>query len=321
MSNEDTNNDILLYDIILLQCLYLGRIHFHHSYCTPMIALWLFVAFLSLSFVVSTTSGFSMQSNNEAAFAFATTPKAIVFDIDGTLADSWKLGYEATQVVLKNNGIPLIDEVTYHECTKFSTPQRLARHAGLEPMTFAASGDEIEQKAKSIETNNALFERTGQKLAAEFDELYVGLVANETAGLFPGIRGVLERIISCPSTVVKMGCLTNACVAYAHAVLEVNDDSDLCLVKHCLSVHGADTVPAAKPEPDGLYQVCDELGVAPCDAVYVGDSPSDALAAHAAGMSSIGVTWGSHSEESLKKAPFDVYVSTPDELCRMLRLP
>jgi phosphoglycolate phosphatase-like HAD superfamily hydrolase len=288
-----------------------------------MIAIGCFVVFLYFSFVVSATSGFSMQSNNEAAFAFATTPKAIVFDIDGTLADSWKLGYEATQVVLKNNGIPLIDEATYHECTKFSTPQRLARHAGLEPITIA-SGDEIvidEQKAKAIETNNALFEHIGQKLAAEFDELYVGLVTTETAGFFPGIRGVLERITSYPSTVTKVGCLTNACVAYAHAVLEANDDSELCLVQQCLSVHGADTVPAAKPEPDGLYQVCDELGVAPSDAVYVGDSPSDALAAHAAGMPSIGVTWGSHSEESLKKAPFDVFVSTPDELCRILHLP
>ena len=33
--------------------------------------------------------------------------KAVIFDVDGTLADSWRLGYDATVVVLKNNNVPL----------------------------------------------------------------------------------------------------------------------------------------------------------------------------------------------------------------------
>eukprot|EP00536_Pseudo-nitzschia_multiseries_P006388 jgi/Psemu1/192935/e_gw1.134.101.1 len=232
---------------------------------------------------------------------FEVTPKAIIFDIDGTLADSWKLGFDATLVVLENNNLPLIDEKTYHECTKFSTPQRLARHAGLEP-------------------NTLLFEQTGNKLATEFDDLYVGLVTTETAGFFPGVQELLRKISSSPLT-IKVGCLTNACVAYAHAVLkENNNNDDLDLLGMCQSIHGADTVAAPKPEPDGLYKVCEELGISMGDSVYIGDSPSDALAADAAGMPSIGVMWGSHSEESLRKAPFTFYAATPDELCRLLNL-
>eukprot|EP00537_Pseudo-nitzschia_pungens_P017011 CAMPEP_0172401824 /NCGR_PEP_ID=MMETSP1061-20121228/52025_1 /TAXON_ID=37318 /ORGANISM="Pseudo-nitzschia pungens, Strain cf. pungens" /LENGTH=258 /DNA_ID=CAMNT_0013135589 /DNA_START=96 /DNA_END=872 /DNA_ORIENTATION=- len=242
---------------------------------------------------------------------FEVTPKAIIFDIDGTLADSWKLGFDATLVVLQNNQLPLIDEETYHECTRFSTPQRLARHAGLEPITTTEDED--------ARTNNLLFEQTGNKLAAEFDDLYVGLVTTETAGFFPGVQGLLEKIRSCPST-VKVGCLTNACVAYAYAVLKANNNENLDLLGMCQSVHGADTVAAPKPEPNGLYKVCAELGIEVCDSVYIGDSPSDALAADAAGMPSIGVTWGSHSEESLRKAPFTFYASTPDELCTLLSL-
>lgn len=264
------------------------------------------------SVVLGTSAGLTMQPNKKG---FEVTPKAIIFDIDGTLADSWKLGFDATLVVLENNGIPLIDEATYHECTKFSTPQRLARHAGLEPIIPAENDKALE--------NNLLFEKTGNKLAIEFDDLYVGLVTTQTAGFFPGIQDVLERISSAqPST--KVGCLTNACVAYAHAVLKANDsetNQNLGLVKMCESIHGADTVAAPKPEPDGLYQVCDELAVKPCDSVYIGDSPSDALAAHNAGMPSIGVTWGSHSEESLLQAPFTFYASTPKELCTLLNLP
>lgn len=261
-----------------------------------------------------------MQSSAAAGLdskkGFETTPKAVIFDIDGTLVDSWKLGFDATQVVLKKNQLPLIDEAAYHDCTRFATPQRMARHAGLEPRSPADTDEAIE--------NNLLFEKVGDMLAAEFDELYLGLVSIETAGMYPGINEVLQKLSSCPS--VKVGCLTNACVAYAHAVLKVNDEGSDNNNKDqyrklCESVHGADSVPAPKPEPDGLYKVCDELGVKPSDSIYVGDSPSDALAADAAGMPSIGVTWGSHSEDSIREAPFTCYASTPDELCRLLNLP
>ena len=126
---------------------------------------------------------------------------------------------------------------------------------------------------------------------------------------------------------IKLGALTNACVAYAHAVLKVNVPESSQAVpssssfhSHFESIHGADTVPAPKPEPDGLWLVCKELGVAPEHAVYVGDSPSDAGAAHNAGMASIGVIWGSHAEESLQQAPFTKVCSSIDELQTILRL-
>eukprot|EP01083_Nonionella_stella_P041389 112231_1 len=50
----------------------------------------------------------------------------VIFDIDGTLADSWKLGFDATQVVLEKRNIPLITEASYHECTRYCTPERMA---------------------------------------------------------------------------------------------------------------------------------------------------------------------------------------------------
>jgi len=62
-------------------------------------------------------------------------------------------------------------------------------------------------------------------------------------------------------------------------------------------------VPAAKPQPDGLWQVCRDLNhLDPSECVYIGDSPSDGGAAWSAGMRFIGVTWGSHSRESLESA-------------------
>ena len=113
--------------------------------------------------IANANGGDESKSENTG---FAVPPKAIVFDVDGTLADSWKLGYDATVVVLENNGLPTIDERTYHECTRYSTPERMALHAK------AADGDgEVADNDRSKEVGN--------RLAAEFDDLYVGLVTTE----------------------------------------------------------------------------------------------------------------------------------------------
>lgn len=234
----------------------------------------------------------------------------VIFDIDGTLADSWKLGFDATQVVLKNRNIPLITEELYHECTRYCTPDRMARHAGLLP-----------EKDEN-------FAEIGQQLADEFDELYVGLVDTKTAGFYEGIEDLLLKLPSAHDDEkerVKIAALTNACVDYAHAVLKTNcpilskgREGKGGIYERFISIHGADTVKRPKPYPDGLYQCCDEINVSPDKCVYIGDSPSDAVAAKSSGMVAIGVLWGSHPIESLKNAPFDYLCESVNELRSLL---
>ncbi|GAX13757.1 hypothetical protein FisN_30Lh043 [Fistulifera solaris] len=229
----------------------------------------------------------------------------IIFDVDGTLADSWKLGFDATQQILEKYNIPLITPEIYHECTRYATPDRLARHAGWQP-----EDDE--------------YVKVGKQLAQEFDELYIGLVSKDTASFFPGIEQLLHSI---PET-IAMGALTNAAEQYAHAVLRTNcpvtsrssssSSSSSAIYSRFQSIRGADTVPKPKPAPDGLLLVCRELNVPAHQCVYVGDSPSDGVSAHAAGMKAIGVLWGSHTEESLRQAPFDHLCSTVEELQAIL---
>jgi phosphoglycolate phosphatase-like HAD superfamily hydrolase len=228
--------------------------------------------------------------------------RGIVFDVDGTLADSWKLGFDATQLILKQYDIPLITPDIYHECTRYATPDRLARHAGLQP------GDDE-------------YDRVGKQLAQEFDELYIGLVSKDTASFFPGIEQLLHSI---PET-TAIGALTNAAEQYAHAVLRINcpvtsqsSVTSPAIYSRFQSIRGADTVPKPKPAPDGLLLVCQELDLPAHQCVYVGDSPSDGVSAHAAGMKAIGVLWGSHTEESLRQAPFDHLCSSVEELQAIL---
>ncbi len=213
--------------------------------------------------------------------------KALLFDVDGTLSDSFLLGFNATQEILINNGYSKISESEYHCGTKFSTPIRLAWHATGEvetiPSEFALS------------------------LGKQFDDLYVNLVSRQTAGLYPKIG---ELLLGCAEKYVdiKFGALSNASGAYVKAVLEVNNLIELFRV-----YLGADQVSKAKPQPDGLIECCKILETDPIKCIYIGDSPTDGQAAKAAGMLSIGVSWGSHSIESLT-GHFDYIVFTVNEL-------
>ena len=86
----------------------------------------------------------------------------------------------------------------------------------------------------------------------------------------------------------------------------------------CFSVAlGADDVPAPKPHPDGLFQLCKKLNVDPVRCIYVGDSPTDGQAATAAGMQSIGVTWGSHPTSTIVPT-FTHTANSLDELYTLL---
>jgi HAD superfamily hydrolase (TIGR01509 family) len=230
------------------------------------------------------------QPNNTVMHAYAEA-EAVIFDVDGTLADSGHLGFTATLELLEKYAIPLITYEEYCAHTRYTTPDRLARHAGLVPGTSE-------------------FHERGRTLAQEFDDLYIAQVSLETAAFFPGMLDLLLAI----SPSVKIAALTNAACRYAHAVLQVNDAE---LYRRFASIRGADDVPKPKPFPDGLWQICSELGVSADRCVYIGDSPSDGEAAKAAGMSSIGVGWGAHPMDRLSPS-FDATANSVDQLMKLL---
>jgi phosphoglycolate phosphatase-like HAD superfamily hydrolase len=211
--------------------------------------------------------------------------RVVVWDVDGTLADSASLGFDSTNAVLRDAGLAPITPAQYALGTKFTTPRRLAWHA---------TGDEDHA--------------CGRELGDAFDARYVALVSDETAGFYPGIKPLVERLAV---NGVRQGVLSNACGAYARAVIEANGIGALVS-----AVLGADDVPRAKPAPDGLLQAFRTIGddVDARTTAYIGDAPSDGAAARAAGCVSIGVNWGSHDLSSADA--FDVVFASVDELER-----
>ena len=69
-----------------------------------------------------------------------------------------------------------------------------------------------------------------------------------------------------------------------------------------------------KPAPDMVQKVLHDLGLAPEDAVYVGDSEIDIQTAQNAGLDCISVTWGFRPTEFLKSHGASILVDTPDEI-------
>eukprot|EP01038_Epipyxis_sp_PR26KG_P007750 gene7750-10528_t len=204
----------------------------------------------------------------------SNSKQAIIFDIDGTLSDSYELGFSSSNIVLSNNNYKPINSIEYHEGTKYSTPRRFAWHVTGDP-------------------DNKVI---GEFLGNQFDELYVKLVNPENTALYPGIIALLGSIRD-QYPGVKIAALSNACGAYVKNVLAVNS------IDHFFFPQlGADDVPLPKPCPDGLIKCCEILQVDPRNCIYIGDSPSDAEAAHQANMLSVGVTWGSHSVEKVEAA-------------------
>lgn len=289
--------------------------------------------------LVHQTSLASTASSTSSSASLATETGApsgpvrgIIFDIDGTLADSWNLGFQATLTVLteyhnKNNEeahtpetYPLTAE-EYHFGCRYTTPERLARHVGLEP-------------------GHPSFESVGEDLGNQFDDYYVKLVDEKTAGFYDGIGDLLVKL-HCGELSrangdddrdlngVQLGALTNACVEYAHAVLKANcpqyssdipsssaDVKDNSIYSRFSSIHGANSVPRPKPFGDGILLCCEEMNLHPSQVIYVGDAPTDARAAvDAQCRAAIGVLWGSNDEECLKKEEgFKTLCSSVDEL-------
>ena len=257
-----------------------------------------------------------LHSTIQAAYSFPEKPmqRALLFDIDGTLSDSFRLGFESTQRVLTLNGYKTIDEAEYHQGV-LNTMQ-LAPFLSFAPPSPLSSISSLPQGTRYTTPARLSWHSTGEanelspigvELGRQFDEMYVELVSTETAPLYDGIAGFppipslfkakmsrypmrssVEMIRNVQTALpgLKLGALSNACGSYVEAVLRVNrlsNDFGVAL--------GADQVPGAKPKPDGLLQCCKALSVDPASCIYVGDSPTDGQAAAAAGMPSIGVTW------------------------------
>jgi len=128
----------------------------------------------------------------------------------------------------------------------------------------------------------------------------------DTTTLFPGVRETLERCAG-----YRKAVITNKQQRFTDAILEglgVRGMFDVVL--------GGDALERAKPDPLPLREAMRRTGVTSQRAVMIGDGPNDVLAARAAGVRSVAVTYGLCSQEHLLALGPDIIIESFGDLCR-----
>ena len=127
---------------------------------------------------------------------------------------------------------------------------------------------------------------------------------------YPGVIELLDDLIA-------------AGVTCAVATSKRRETARLALhsvgIDHLVDVVAAlEDTTAHKPAPAPLLHAAAALGVDPADCVYVGDATVDVLAAQAAGMAAVAVTWGAGERDALVATHPDALVDTVPELAAYL---
>ena len=80
------------------------------------------------------------------------------------------------------------------------------------------------------------------------------------------------------------------------------------------TIVGCDTCVNHKPHPEPVERALDLLGGTAGNALFVGDSPHDVESGRAAGVMTVGVTWGAFTREEMERAGADVVIDRVEEL-------
>jgi pyrophosphatase PpaX len=84
-------------------------------------------------------------------------------------------------------------------------------------------------------------------------------------------------------------------------------------------VVGCDSCTRHKPHPEPVERALALLRSAPADAIFVGDSPHDVESGRAAGVRTIGVTWGAATGDDLARAGADTVIDQVEQLPAAVR--
>ena len=120
-------------------------------------------------------------------------------------------------------------------------------------------------------------------------------------------EGVVEGLVKMRACGWRLACLTNKPRAPALALLQAKGLAgyfELCF--------GGDSFERKKPDPLPLLRTCEALGVAPAQALMVGDSRNDAEAARAAGCPVVLVSYGYNHGEPVQAVGADAVVDRLD---------
>jgi 2-phosphoglycolate phosphatase len=210
--------------------------------------------------------------------------KAIIFDLDGTLADTFPLIVAAWNAA-----------ITPHTGKSYSDADVISRFGIPDPQMIrrelqAKGGAACEQ---AIELYHARYQQRHREMVKPFE-------------------GITEMLESLRRRDVPMGMMTGKGRRSATITLE-------CLGWNGIfdSVVTGDDVTAQKPDPGGLLAVARTMDVPARECAFVGDSPADIGAGQAAAMVTVAAGWHPVYLDEIRRMKPDVWAASPAEVVRL----
>lgn len=182
----------------------------------------------------------------------AAATRAVLFDLDGTFADTAPDLGQALNELLAAYGKPSLPLEQVRKVASSGARGMLGVGFGIAP-----GAPEYE------------------RLAAEFLDLYERDICRHTR-LFPGIEELLAEI---ERRGLQWGIVTNKAERFTFPLLRL-----LGLERRAACVVCGDSTPFRKPHPGPLLAAAATMGVEPAQCIYLGDDERDMIAGRAAGM-------------------------------------
>ncbi len=214
--------------------------------------------------------------------------EAVLFDLDGTLADTAPdLGTAANKLRAEHRLPPLpLDALRPHTSSGVRGMLRVA---------FEITPDH----------------HSYPELAERYLAHYQAALCVDTR-LFEQMEDVLQQL---EAAAIKWGIVTNKPSAYTLPLVTA-----LGLHQRASCIISGDSAPKAKPAPDTLFVACEHADVDATRCIYVGDDLRDIQAGRAAGMRTVAAAWGYlGTDHPIDQWQADHIIQQPMELISLIK--
>ena len=214
--------------------------------------------------------------------------KAVIVDLDGTLADTITSIAWCGNRALARFGLPSFTEAEYKR--------------------FVGDG-------AAMLVRRALLAAGDGKLS-RFDEVYQeyrDIFSRDCMYQVKPYEGIVHLLSELKKRGIRIAVLSNKPDADSRHVVE-----ELFGKGYFDHVQGqAEGIPR-KPDPAGVYRIMEAFGMRAEDFLYVGDSCVDMRTGKAAGLFTVGVLWGFRDRAELEENHADAVIARPEELLSFL---
>lgn len=214
--------------------------------------------------------------------------KLVIFDLDGTLADSIESITFCGNYALKKAGLRTFDKESYQYFVGDGVVKLVSR-------MVAAAGDEVLEH----------YDQVKREYDAIFEEYCMYKVEP-----YPGIKELLTEL---KNRNVMTAVLSNKPHDRTIDVIDALFGEGAFHV-----VRGQTDEVAKKPSPEGVYAIAESTGVSLSEILYLGDTDTDMKTGKSSGAFTIGVLWGFRKRKELIDNGADAIIEKPLELLNYL---